>query len=220
MNHYHLSVRRSARLVTIGEMSAAVRDVWIVCHGYGQLARFFARPFVALERADRLIVAPEALNKYYLESAPQLRGAEARVGATWMTKEDRETEIADYVAYLDQAADWALDATDRAAVRLTVLGFSQAVATVTRWITLGRTRPDRLVLWAGELANDLDHARLATILEGVEVVLVAGDADPYATPERVDAAATMLRKLTDRVEVISFSGAHVLDAQTLESLAR
>lgn len=220
MNHHHLSIRRSARLVTIGEMGAALRDVWIVCHGYGQLARSFAKHFVALERADRLIVAPEALNKYYLEAAPQARSADARVGATWMTKEDRETEIADYVAYLDQAADWALTSADRAKVKLTVLGFSQAVTTVSRWIALGRTRPDRLVLWAGELPHDLDHAKFASAIDGVDVVLVAGDADQYATPERVDAAETLLRTFTTRVEVIRFVGAHVLDAPTLESLAQ
>lgn len=220
MNEIHLPVRRTARVVTIGERTGLVRDLWIVCHGYGQLARIFARPFEAVAREDRLIVAPEALNRYYLDAAPQQRGPDARVGATWMTREDRDAEINDYVTYLDQTVDWALEPTHRARVRLTILGFSQAVATVGRWVVLGRTQPDRLILWAGALPEDVDSARVARALEGVDVVLVAGDADQYVTPERFDAAEKALRKLTQRIEVIRFSGAHVIDPAVLAAIAK
>lgn len=219
MNEHHLHVRRSARVVTLGERNASLRELWIVCHGYGQLARGFARPFSALVREGRLIVVPEALNRYYLEASPEKRGPDARVGATWMTKEDREHEIADYVEYLDYVADWALDAAGRGQVKLTVLGFSQGVATVSRWIALGRTLPSRVVLWAGEIPPDLDSSLLARALDGVEVVLVAGDQDPFVTPERLAGAETALRKITSRLEVIRFTGAHVLDAATLAALA-
>lgn len=219
MNEHHLEVRRSARIVTLGERGAALSDLWIVCHGYGQLAHSFAKPFAPLARAGRLIVVPEALNRYYIETSPERRGPDAKVGATWMTKEDRQHEIADYVGYLDQVGDWALEGAERRAVKLTVLGFSQGVATVCRWVALGRIAPERLVLWAGEIPPDLDSSKLSRALDGVEVVLVAGDQDQFATPKFVAATETAVRKIASRVEVIRFAGGHSLNGETLLALS-
>ena len=102
MQEHHLEVRRTARYHTLGESGAG--EVWIVCHGYAQLARYFLRAFAAIDDGSRYIVAPEALNRYYHETAPGVHGPDARIAATWMTREDRDTEISDYIAYLDALA--------------------------------------------------------------------------------------------------------------------
>jgi predicted esterase len=127
--------------------------VWFVCHGYGQLAAYFVRHFRVLTDADptTVIIAPEGLSRFYLN------GTGGRVGATWMTKEDRLAEIDDYVAYLNQLADQVLAAAP-ADVRITVLGFSQGAATVSRWLARARFRPARLVLWAGSFPPDMEFA--------------------------------------------------------------
>ncbi|MGH9418647.1 MAG: alpha/beta hydrolase, partial [Thermoanaerobaculia bacterium] len=86
----------------MGSFDEALSEVWIVCHGHGQLAARFLSRFVPIERSDRLFVAPEALSRYYLQ--PPRGGPHAPnapIGATWMTSEDRDCEIADYVGYLD-----------------------------------------------------------------------------------------------------------------------
>ena len=102
---HHIEVRRTARYYMLGEPSAETRDVWFVCHGYNQLAGDFIREFEPIDDKSRVIVAPEALSRYYISTEPKFHSAEAEIGATWMTRADREAEIADYVAYLDDLYD-------------------------------------------------------------------------------------------------------------------
>ena len=99
-------MQRTARYYTLGGGSAAPRDVWFVLHGYGQLAGDFIRYFSDLAADDSLVVAPEAMNRFYLVTTETSAPARDRpVGATWMTREDRDSEIADYVEYLDALYD-------------------------------------------------------------------------------------------------------------------
>src|SRR6476469_3720019 len=98
-------VPRTARYYTLGPTHGFPRELWFVCHGYGQLASRFLRQFAPLDDGTRLIVAPEALSRYYLDPVAERRHQrEPRVGASWMTREDRFAEIVDYVSYLDQLA--------------------------------------------------------------------------------------------------------------------
>src|SRR2546425_9676771 len=71
-----------------------------VCHGSGQLAARSLRHFEPLADGTRLVVAPEALSRFYLEDTT-VPAKERKVGATWMTRENRLSEIDDYVRYLD-----------------------------------------------------------------------------------------------------------------------
>jgi hypothetical protein len=139
----HLSVPRTARYAVMGSFDEALSEVWIVCHGHGQLAARFLSRFVPIERGDRLFVAPEALSRYYLQ--PPRGGPHAPnspIGATWMTSEDRDCEIADYVGYLDLVYDEVFSRVRRDNVRLCILGFSQGCATVAVDCPReGRSRP-------------------------------------------------------------------------------
>src|SRR5437867_13104092 len=96
MQEHFLSTSRTARYFTLGHLRDAT-ELWLVCHGYGQLASRFLERFRPLEAERRCIVAPEGLSRFYLTDSP----AERRVGASWMTREDRLHEIDDYVHYLD-----------------------------------------------------------------------------------------------------------------------
>ena len=147
---YHIPVTKTARYWTLGDADGAVADVWFVLHGYKQLARRFLKRFAPIAGASRLIVAPEALSRFYVRSQPGRHGPESVVGATWMTREDREVEIRDYVAYLDRLAE-TVGVGEGAP---TILGFSQGVATATRWAVHGRVRPRRLILWGDVTPND------------------------------------------------------------------
>ena len=100
----------------------------MVLHGYRQLARRFLRRFEPVAGDHRRIVAPEGLSRFYADPGRGRHGPASAVGASWMTREDRENEIRDYVAYLDQL--WQHLRTDSPGrTRLVVLGFSQGVAT-------------------------------------------------------------------------------------------
>ena len=64
---FALEVPRTARYYTVGDRGTA-RSVWLAVHGYGQLAGYFARHF-APHAEGRLVVAPEALSRFYVGRA-------------------------------------------------------------------------------------------------------------------------------------------------------
>ena len=137
------------------------------------------------------------------------------VGASWMTRLGRETEIADYIAYLDRLH--AADGAGPGAVHL--LGFSQGVATACRWAVLGRARPRTLVLWAGDVPPDLDWDRAREALATTRVIQVAGTGDPYLPRDRVEADTGTLREHGIAAEVLWFEGGHHLKSGLLREIA-
>jgi len=205
MQEHHFSTPRTARYFTLGSPERST-DLWIVCHGYGQLAARFLERFRPIEADERCIVAPEGLSRFYLTESP----TERRVGATWMTREDRLQEIDDYVRYLD--AVYAKTVTGGA--RVTALGFSQGTATVCRWAALGSSRVDHLIVWGGEVPPDLDLTRLRV----PRLTLVYGARDEYFTPKIIAATESRLREHKISYESISFEGGHEIDAATLRRL--
>ena len=226
ISEHHLSVQRTARYFCLGTASAQVRELWVVCHGYGQLAAQFAASFEAIAAPSRFVVVPEALSRFYLDRTLGAADPPPRVGATWMTREDRESEIADHVAYLDELHDAVrsqLDPLKRVAasdhVRLRVLGFSQGVATVGRWMAYGRARPDDIILWAGSFPQDVELAALAKRLGPASVTLVVGARDELASWANAEAQQQRFIAAGLAARLISFEGGHRLDAATLASLA-
>lgn len=205
MQEHTLTTARSARYFTLGAPARAT-DLWFVCHGYGQLAGRFLEHFRPHETPQRCFVAPEGLSRFYLSESP----AERRVGASWMTREDRLHEIDDYIRYLDAVYAGVAPGTRS----VTALGFSQGTATVCRWAALGTARIDRLVLWSGEVPPDLDLERLRV----PKLVLVYGTRDEFFTPKIVAANEARLRAHHVPYELVSFEGGHVLDAAALGRL--
>lgn len=214
-DEHRLAVERSARVYTLGAPTAP--DVWVVLHGYGQLAARFIKHFAVLAGQHRAVVAPEALNRFYLD-APRVGGptaAERRVGTTWMTREDRDAEIADYVAYLDRVC--SVIAPN--AQRLTVLGFSQGVATACRWVALGTAPVQRLILWAGPVPPDLDARRLAQRMGSTPIEIVLGSKDELAGARVVDDELALLSEAGVLHRLVHFDGGHTIDPAVLARLA-
>ncbi|MBK9060595.1 MAG: phospholipase [Flavobacteriales bacterium] len=185
MEEHHLSTPRTARYHTVGDPALA-KDIWIVLHGYGQLARFFLRPFEGLG-SGRLIAAPEGLSRFYSDIA------HTRVGATWMTREDRDHEIMDQTAYLDRLADHLLPQCPPG-TPLSVLGFSQGVATACRWALSSKVTMDRLVLWGGTIPPEPDASALHEKLNGTKIVLVHGEQDRLVNEEGAPAQCIALAR--------------------------
>ena len=206
MQEHRLSVARSARYFSIGRPE---REVWFVLHGYAQLAARFLRSFDPIDDGSRLIVAPEGLSRFYLTEAP----TERRVGANWMTKEDRLAEIDDHVKYLDAVYNAVLRSSDRAKIQVTALGFSQGATTACRWTTLGSSTIDHLIVWGGEVPSDVGPPRAGRL------TLVYGSNDEYFTPKVVAANEARLREQGTTYDVTSYDGGHEIDAAVLKKLA-
>ncbi|HET7457737.1 MAG TPA: hypothetical protein VFJ74_08775 [Gemmatimonadaceae bacterium] len=217
---HHLTVTRTARYVTLGDGGPATRELWIVCHGHGQLAARFIRHFAVLDDGTRLVAAPEALSRYYIDApSAAATAAERRVGATWMTREDRLSEINDQVSYLDALHAHLVRQLGHASPpRLHVLGFSQGVATICRWLAASQVRPDDVTLWAGTVPPDLDLATGAEALRGARLTLVAGARDEFATPQTLAHEEVRLRDAGIRFRFVTFEGGHHLDADVLARL--
>ena len=214
----HLRVARTARLFFLGEPGKNTRDLWIACHGYGQLASAFASALEPLRSADRVVVAPEALSRFYLDDPAKRHGPDSPIGASWMTREDREREIADYVDYLDAVVDAVLAETPRG-VRVTGLGFSQGAATISRWAALGKTKLARVVVWGGTLPHDLPAGNGAALFRGAEVVLVGGRKDKLATPDALERDRTTLSERAVPVRLLWHEGGHSLSSSVLREIA-
>jgi predicted esterase len=219
MQEHHITVARTARYVTLGTVHEGVTEVWIVCHGYGQLARRFMRHFTPIESMHRLILAPEALSRFYVDAPSVTRHAEAKVGASWMTREDRLSEINDYVNYLDTLYAQLFAQLDRARTRVIVLGFSQGVATVVRWLLQGRATADRIVAWAGLLPTDIDLDAARELFERSPLTVVRGLRDPFADPAVIDEQRARLQRHGIAYERLQFDGGHEVDGELLRMVS-
>jgi predicted esterase len=222
IQEHHLIVDRSARYYTLGPLDDPVRQLWIVCHGFAQLAGRFIRHFQSLDSGERLIVAPEALNRFYIDSAPGMHGPESKVGGTWMTREDRLHEIADYVRYLDRVAATMLARLESIGATPTVhvLGFSQGVATVARWVAQGTVRPAQLVLWSAPIPPEMDSGPALEKLRAVpHLSLVIGTLDEGLQKMLANGEEERIRRLGLHDRLVRFEGAHHLDPATLLMLA-
>jgi predicted esterase len=217
---HSIHVRRTARYYTIGPTHGFPRELWVVAHGYSQLARRFAKWFTPLDDGTRLIVVPEALSRFYLDPVAERRAqAEPRVGATWMTREDRDAEIADYVAYLEQLTSEMRRHLSGAGPRIVVLGFSQGAATVCRWLASSELRADQLVLWAGGIPPELEVAAWSRRLHGAALTLVAGETDEMVPSSAVVAEGERLSAAGVAFNLLRYPGGHRIDADALTRLA-
>ncbi|RIJ33504.1 alpha/beta hydrolase [Pontibacter oryzae] len=209
MTEHNLTVPRTARYYTLGTPSESITDLWIVCHGYGQLARYFLRHFSVLDNGHTLVVAPEALSRFYLD------GFSGRVGATWMTKEDRLSEIEDQAAYLNLLLKEQLAQLPEN-VRITVLGFSQGGATVSRWLATQQVPVHRLILWAASFPEDIDFATGKAAFTNLPVAMVYGTEDEFITPETLQRKQQLMQELGIAPQVYTFEGSHTLHPETLK----
>ena len=214
-------MRRTARLALLGPEAPPVRELWYVFHGYGSLAAPFLEDFRVIDDGTRLFVAPEALSRYYEGEVQARLHREARVGASWMTRESRESEIADYIAYFDRVHRSMLARLGGAAVppTVTVLGFSQGAAAASRWVASGGVDAARLVIWGSAIAPELELAAAGSPLRKAETVIVIGTKDQFATPKVVEKELARLRAANFPFRFVSFTGGHRLDDDTLRALA-
>lgn len=215
---HHIRVQRTARYYTLGGGSFAPRTIWFVLHGHGQLAGDVIRFFAELANDESLVVAPEALNRFYLVSPESAPAKERPVGATWMTREDRASEIADYVEYLDALYDEVAAGPARDGAAVNVIGFSQGAATATRWVTHGAAHLRRLILWGGLLPPETDLSRGQASLRGARLTLVVGNRDHYVTDALLTAEQGRLDEASVPYDVVRFDGGHVISRSVFPRL--
>ena len=207
-SEHYVTVERTARFVTMGAADQPT-ELWFVCHRYGELAASFVQGLSVLDDGMRLLVAPEALSRFYVD------GTHQRVGGSWMTREDRENEMRDYLKYLDAVKTEVFSRIHGASARITVLGFSQGAATVARWASRGTVDAARLIIWGESLPPELEDEESLKRLRAMKLTFVHGTRDEFFTAARCSELRERLDRLGVPFEEKSFEGGHWLDDTAL-----
>jgi dienelactone hydrolase len=170
-------------------------------HGYAEHAAMALDRLRGLPGSDGwTLIAIQGLNRFY-------RGRSQDTVAGWMTREDRETAIADNIHYVDAVLDRLLS-TDRP-TRIVALGFSQGVAMAFRTAVCGRHRCDSVIAAGGDVPPEL-LADPASVFPAV--LLVRGEQDDWYTAQKLDADASALRARAVHVSARVVPGAHEWNA--------
>jgi predicted esterase len=205
----NISVPKTARFYLSGDITDNIKSVWFVLHGYGQLAEEFIQNFESISDDNTLVVAPEALNRFYW------KGFHGKIGATWMTKEDRLNEIKDYVNFLDILYNEVMIKIPHNTIKVTVLGFSQGTATACRWVVNSKVKVDKLILWGGTIPPDINSIESEKILEASNLAIVVGDEDEFIDENLIDREIKHLDEKKLLYQLIRFDGKHEIKPEIL-----
>lgn len=207
-----ITIAKTARVATLGNKESAKIGL-LALHGYGQLIQFFIRKFHDLPQNELFVIAPEGFHRFYLE------GTSGRVGASWMTKEERHDDISDNTAYLDLV--YSNYFADKEFDKFVVLGFSQGAATAARWIEHTTHKIDGFIQWAGVFPPDLNIDLTNSNFKKMKHFFVVGNQDPYfQDQEKIISHKHELEEQGLNPELISFEGAHQIDALCLIDILR
>jgi predicted esterase len=208
---HHIETKRTARYFTMGNLGAPTKHIWLVLHGYGQLAEYFLRNFKNISNPENYIIAPEALSRFYINEST------GRIGATWMTKEDREHEIEDYLVYLDGIVNSLTIPKD---CKIHVLGFSQGAATASRWALHTQLPVNTLVCWAGFFPPDMQWNSPRYMSNELKTYLLYGTNDEYVDDQLKKEIEKLISTLPKKPNIIIFEGKHEIVEPTLYTLYR
>jgi len=206
LEQINIETKKTARYFSLGNDGA--EELWLVLHGYGQLAAPFLQNFDGLEKDHRQIVAPEGLSRFYWN------GFGGPVVASWMTREDRDAEIQDQYYFLDKVVRLVNPENKP----MNLIGFSQGVAAATRWATRSGRSFNKIVLWAGEPGADIDYSKADHPFKLAKVYFVAGQADQFIPEELLHKTLDQFKDKGIHIELLRFEGKHEMHRETIEKI--
>jgi predicted esterase len=168
-----LTAPRTYRYFTYGNPETASKLIYVF-HGYGQLAEYFIRKFHSLPE-DYFIVAPEGMHRFYI------KGSSGRVGASWMTKDDRESDIHDNLQWLnilDQEIMRKYSFKEKF-----ILGFSQGGSAACRQHFNGTFNADHLIVWASSFPPEMESLLTDDDIGLYSRYFIIGDQDEFCSGE-------------------------------------
>lgn len=204
-----ISYQHTNSYSTLNTLNSRTKTIWFVCHGMGYLSRYFLKYFKGLDADENYIVAPQAVSKYY-------QGKDFKhVGASWLTKENTKAETKNVLTYLKTVFDAEID-LDKYNVIL--LGYSQGVSVVSRFVAHYKIQCDQLILHSGGLPKELEPSHFSFL--NAKIAMVYGDKDQYITEERLKDESNRAKSLFgNAVNTITFDGVHEMNTQVISNLA-
>lgn len=203
MEKHQLVIQKTNRYVVVGDLETC-KEVLVILHGYGQLVEYFGRKFEFLAEQGIAVILPEGSHRFYL------KGFGGRVGASWMTKEDRLSDIADNIHYIQSIVQLAQRYSDQ----ISLLGFSQGGASAARWLAHSEIQIEQFILWASVFPEDVDIQLLSKKANKLHFVL--GDKDEFFDLENQEKSVSFYSMHSFKVH--RFEGTHDIDNQTLRNI--
>ena len=108
-----------------------------------------------------------------------MNGEYRHVGASWLTKENTETEIENMLNYLD--AVYVAENLDEVE-NLNILGYSQGVSVATRFVARRKIQCDNLIMHSGKVPKEL-NADDFNFLDKTKFSFIYGTEDEYLNLE-------------------------------------
>jgi len=184
--------------VIVRERTAPTRAGLLVgFHGYAETAEIQIARLAAVPGADAwTLLSVQALHRFY-------RGRSEEVVSSWMTRQDRDTAIADNVRYVDAAI--AAVRTSGSNDPIVYAGFSQGVAMAFRSAVLGRWPGAGVVAVGGDVPPELLEDGT---LRFPDVLMVRGTADEWYTQANFESDVEGLKARSCKIEPVVFDGGH------------
>lgn len=208
----HFETPRNQRVSHITPQNTLPTHCWMALHGFGQMAPYFIRKFEVLGDAGHVVCAPEGPHRFYLQ------GFSGRVGASWMTKEDRLTDIADNHRYLNSV--WQEFVLNKKPQVKVALGFSQGAATLVRWACQSHSPPDHLIIWSGSFPEDINWFSDVQKLNTMRLKIVVGTEDEFISESALEEQSELLQSRGLQFELIRFEGGHDIPRGELLAISR
>ena len=209
MEKKNISISKKARYFQLGKVSEQTKTIWFVFHGYGMLSQYFIKKFKSLENNQTVIISPEALNRFYIGKNYE------RVGASWMTKEDKLDDIDDNIAYLNSLFELTTKNIDLNSINIHVLGFSQGGATACRWILNSTIKITSLGLWGSDIPIDCLTENNREKWEQFKTTLIVGKKDEFISDKNKKEFAKLLNAYNLDYKLIEYNGTHKIIEELL-----
>ncbi len=207
MGKHFIPVSQLQQVDLLGEVGPDTQHLWVGLHGYGQRVEFFQRHFRGAVQPHRAFAFPQAPHKFYLS------GVEGRVGASWMTKEERLVDIENQRTYLNEVLRWLADKAPQA--KLHIVAFSQGVATGMRFLGHNERAIESFLAWAGSWPPDLDE-RSVEALKNIQFKGWFGSDDPFIVRDKQTAILNLYQERYQMQPPVSFyEGGHHFDTVSL-----
>jgi predicted esterase len=207
MQKHYLTVPKTARYFTLGNLDNNTKYIWIVIHGYAQTADAFLNSFDCLGN-EHFVIAPEGLNKFYS------RGFSGSPVASWMTSLERENEITDYTNYLNLLTE-SLNLSSYSNAKQIVLGFSQGVSTQTRFLNVSDIKFDYSVMIAGEIGKEFQE-KLPSKTKETNSLYLVGDNESILKPEKIEAHKLLFKDVNCVFK--TFEGKHEVNKSAIDEI--
>lgn len=197
---HSLSINYQTKFFSLNELTNKTKRIWIVFHGYGMLAEYFLKKFEILDSEENHIIAPQGLSRFYLENP---RG---RVGASWMTKDDRLIEIQNQQSYLGKVMESIGNIIDK---EIIFFGFSQGTATMGRFAAFSKLPFKKMVLWAGDFPHDVEAGAFDFITGEEEIHYYTSKEDPFFKEEMIEKQDKLVKEATGIAPILHwYEGGH------------